>query len=140
MTSTPADHAVQLRPDVTQQRAPAFTVGDMACHIISDGEMLYTLRFLYPDAPQGELLAGVAGCLDEHGELLLPYRCLLVQTQSQNLLIDTGLGREAAAAGWPAGRLLENLAKAGSRPATSMWSSCRTRIQTHVGGLRTAAS
>jgi hypothetical protein len=69
MTSTPADHTVQLRPDIKQQRAPAFTIGDMACPIISDGEMLYPLDFLYPDAPQRELQAGVAGRLAEHGEL-----------------------------------------------------------------------
>jgi hypothetical protein len=139
MTSTPADHTVQLRPDVTQQRVPAFTIGDMACHIISDGEMLYPLGFLDPGVPQGELQAGVAGRLDEHGELPLPYRCLLVQTPSQNLLIDTGLGREAAAAGWPAGRSSKTLPKQGSRPATSMWSSCPTRIQTISAALQMAA-
>ena len=135
MTSTPADHTVQLRPDITQQRAPAFTIGDMACHIIRDGQMLYPLDFLYPDAPQGELQAGVAGRLDEPGELPLPYRCLLVQTPSQNLLIDTGLGREAAAAGWPAVRLLENLAKAEFSPGDIDVVVLSHAHPDHIGGL-----
>jgi glyoxylase-like metal-dependent hydrolase (beta-lactamase superfamily II) len=115
---------------------PVFEMGDIAVHVLSDGDVPYPTDFVYPDAPSDELNAGLDGRLDEQGELWLPYLCLLITTPSQNLLIDSGLGRASAAEwGVPAGRMLESLNRAGFAPADIDTVVISHAHPDHIGGL-----
>jgi glyoxylase-like metal-dependent hydrolase (beta-lactamase superfamily II) len=133
--SDPAD-ATPEAPAGMADTTLAFKLGDIAGHIISDGEVPYATDFVYPNAPVEELRAGLAGRLDERGELWLPYHCLLITTPSQNLLIDAGLGRAMAAA-WkvPAGRMLEGLAQLGFSPNDIDVVVISHAHPDHIGGL-----
>jgi glyoxylase-like metal-dependent hydrolase (beta-lactamase superfamily II) len=93
--------------------AAVHEIGEITCRVISDGGMNYGLDGLYPGAPEPELSEGLAGRLTANGELPIPYRCLLVETPTHTVLIDTGLGPYAAQVGAPAGQLLDHLSGAG---------------------------
>jgi glyoxylase-like metal-dependent hydrolase (beta-lactamase superfamily II) len=115
---------------------PAFEVGDLAIHVVSDGDVPYRVDFVYPNAPSEELNTGLAGRLDDQGQLWLPYHCLLITTPTQNVLIDSGLGRDLAAAwGVPAGRMLDSLDHAGFVPADIDTVVISHGHPDHIGGL-----
>lgn len=137
--SDPTD-ATPEAPAGIADATPAFELGDIAVHIISDGEVPYTTDFVYSNAPAEQLGAGLAGRLDERGELWLPYQCLLITTPSQNLLIDAGLG-QALAAAWdvPAGRMLEGLARLGVSPTDIDVVVISHAHPDHIGGLSDGA-
>jgi glyoxylase-like metal-dependent hydrolase (beta-lactamase superfamily II) len=92
---------------------PTLTVGDIACRVISDGQAAYEPSFLFANVDSETLGPTLDGRLDDQGNLSTPYHCLLLQTPTATVLIDTGLGRLAAVAGAPAGHLLNSLASAG---------------------------
>jgi len=93
--------------------APVIAVGRFRCCPIADGEMVYPRAAIYGDDP--ERTAGIPE------QITAPYMPLLVDAGSQRVLIDTGAG--------PLGPDSSRASRARvSRPRTSMWSSCLTRI------------
>ena len=118
------------------EAVPVFQMDDTAVYVISDGDVPYSTDFLFPDVPSDELDVRLAGRLDETGHLWVPYHCLLINTPSQTLLIDSGLG-PAAAAAWsvPAGRMLDNLANAGFAPTDIDTVVISHAHPDHIGGL-----
>lgn len=108
-----ADNTSQVAAGIGGARR-TFELGDVTIHLISDGGVPYPTEMLFPDAPQDELRAGLAGRLDQEGHLPVPYYCLLITTPERNVLVDAGIGPETAAAmGFPAGRVLDSLTGAG---------------------------
>jgi glyoxylase-like metal-dependent hydrolase (beta-lactamase superfamily II) len=114
---------------------PALTIGDITCHIISDGQAAYAPEFLFANAERDLLDPAIRDRLDEDGNIATPYHCLLLQTPSANVLVDTGLGRHAAAVGAPAGHLATTLAAAGFAPTDIVIVS--HAHPDHIGGLVT---
>src|SRR4051812_14248693 len=100
----------------TDESGQDFTVGDITCRVISDGAAPYDPEFLFANADAPDLLEGVAGRLDVQGLLSTPYHCLLLQTPTTTVLVDTGLGLLAEVHGAPAGQLVSALSRAGIQP------------------------
>jgi glyoxylase-like metal-dependent hydrolase (beta-lactamase superfamily II) len=116
---------------------PALTIGDITCHIISDGQAAYAPEFLFANAERDLLDPAIRDRLDEDGNIATPYHCLLLQTPNATVLVDTGLGRQAAAAGVPAGHLPTALASAGFSPADIDIVIVSHAHPDHIGGLVT---
>lgn len=133
MESVPAEETQLVGRDV--EDAPTVSVGDISIRVISDGTVDYPVDFFYSGVPEDELQSGLAGRLTERGELPVPYRCLLVQTSSQTVLIDAGLGQFAAMAGVPAGRLLDGLADVKVAPDDVDVVILSHAHPDHIGGL-----
>ena len=112
-----------------------FPLDEITCHVISDGGMDYALEQVYPDAPREEVSAGLAGRLNAQGKVPLPYRCVLVETPTQKVLVDSGLGPYATSMGAPAGRLLDNLRHAGFSAADVDVVVLTHAHPDHIGGL-----
>ncbi|MCO5204308.1 MAG: MBL fold metallo-hydrolase [Anaerolineae bacterium] len=74
------------------QNSYTFTIGRFECMIINDGGYAGTASALFAGAPEQAL----AHALAQHGEtpdkLPATCSCLLVQSESQLILIDTGVG------------------------------------------------
>jgi glyoxylase-like metal-dependent hydrolase (beta-lactamase superfamily II) len=119
------------------QPMPALTIGEITCHIISDGHAAYTPQFLFANADRDVLDPAIRDRLDEDGNIATPYHCLLLQTPDGNVLVDTGLGRQAAAVGAPAGHLPTMLASAGFSPTNIDIVVVSHAHPDHIGGLIT---
>jgi hypothetical protein len=104
----------------------AIAVGDITCHVISDGQAAYPPEFLFANAERDVLDPAIRDRLDEDGNIATPYHCLLLQTPSANVLVDTGLGRHAAAVGAPPGTSQPHWQRPGSHPPTSSSSATPT--------------
>lgn len=118
-------------------RAPQFTVGDIACHVISDGYLAYPPEFLFANAEPTELQAALRGRVDDEGTMNTPYHCLLLRTPTATVLVDTGLGQHAATIGPSAGHLMNGLAAAGFSPADIDTVVISHAHADHIGGLVT---
>jgi glyoxylase-like metal-dependent hydrolase (beta-lactamase superfamily II) len=85
-----------------------FTVGPIECIAVSDGTFTYPSAAFVSNAPVEQFDEELrAHDLPPH-EVVSPYTCLVVNTGSRRLLVDTGAGFAPTN-----GKLLENLAAAG---------------------------
>ncbi len=94
-----------------------FRLGDLRCAAVSDGAYAYPqpATTFFIDAPKEQLRTKLIGRgirLDDWGEFVSDYSCLLVQSDSHRVLIDTGGG----ALSTTTGRLRQSLLTTGIRP------------------------
>jgi glyoxylase-like metal-dependent hydrolase (beta-lactamase superfamily II) len=98
-------------------RSYRFKLGAFNCLAVIDGTHVYhePVEILFPDAPRDLL----ARALEPHGkdprhwpEWISDYTCLLVDTGTHRVLMDTGAGRLLPGAG----KLVENLQRSGIDP------------------------
>jgi glyoxylase-like metal-dependent hydrolase (beta-lactamase superfamily II) len=114
---------------------PTLSAGDITCRVLSDGSVAYEPSFLFANVDPEILRPELEGRLDEEGTLSTPYGCLLVETPSTRILIDTGLGRQAEIIGAPAGRMLSSLAQTGVSPGDVDVVLLSHAHPDHIGGL-----
>ena len=95
-----------------------FKVGTFECIAINDGDIAYEnpAPLLFFNAPKDRLAQVLRGHdieLDRWNEWLTPYTCLLVKTESQYVLVDTGMGSAFPPA---VGHLIQHLQALAVRP------------------------
>jgi glyoxylase-like metal-dependent hydrolase (beta-lactamase superfamily II) len=122
-------------PDGAASDPQRLTVGSVTCHVISDGSFPYDPGLIFANVPEETLSRALDGRLDEQGQLSTPYHCLVLVTPSATVLVDTGLGRQAAVSGAPAGHLLESLTRAGFSAADIDIVVLTHAHPDHIGGL-----
>jgi glyoxylase-like metal-dependent hydrolase (beta-lactamase superfamily II) len=108
-----------------------FMLGGFACISVLDGTLEVEDSELFANAPEEDL----AQAYQEHGidpgSLALPMVCLVVDTGTHRLLLDTGCG---SGAGATAGRLLQNLRAASIEPSEIDFVLLSHSHWDHVGG------
>lgn len=129
--------STEIAPGTAGVPAPELMVGEIACHVISDGYLAYPPEFLFANAEPTELHAALGGRIDEDGTVSTPYHCLLLRTPTSTVLVDTGLGQHAATVGPSAGQLMNGLRAAGFSPDDIDVVIISHAHADHIGGLLT---
>lgn len=71
----------------------SFNVGDIACMVISDGTVpINDVTQTFPNAPVDDVLKAVAESGQDAQKLQNYFNCLLITTNGQRILVDTGSG------------------------------------------------
>jgi glyoxylase-like metal-dependent hydrolase (beta-lactamase superfamily II) len=115
--------------------APALAVGDITCRVLSDGGASYPVDALFAGIDQAVLGPELGDRLSTAGQVDSVYDCVLLETPTATVLMDTGLGRLAEIAGEPAGHLLRSLAAAGYSPGDIDVVLLSHAHPDHIGGL-----
>jgi glyoxylase-like metal-dependent hydrolase (beta-lactamase superfamily II) len=110
---------------------PQTRVLPLNARLLRDGHDPKPPAFLAPHAAVNELGAALDGLVDELGEIVLPYNCLLVQTAGELVLIDSGVGTYSAGAG----NLERALADEGAEPGDVTIVLLTHAHPDHIGGL-----
>jgi glyoxylase-like metal-dependent hydrolase (beta-lactamase superfamily II) len=88
-----------------------FQVGSMSCTVLCDGYMEQPAEWLFPNADCVDLAEALHHRGSARDRVVSPYTCLLVETGSNILLADTGLGSGSKTSG----AILARLEMAGIR-------------------------
>ena len=99
--------------------------------VVRDGYDPKLPEFFAAGVPELELDRAFAGLVDERGDVVLPYNCLLVRVASEVVLIDCGLGSYSPGAG----RLEQALAAEGVEPDDVTLVLLTHAHPDHIGGL-----
>jgi glyoxylase-like metal-dependent hydrolase (beta-lactamase superfamily II) len=124
-----------MTPELPEAGTPALSVGGITCRVLTDGQVAYEPGFLFANVDSPTLNRALEGRLDEEGRLATPYQCLLIETPTARILIDTGLGRQAEVVSAPAGRMLKSLESAGMSPGDVDVVVLSHAHPDHIGGL-----
>jgi glyoxylase-like metal-dependent hydrolase (beta-lactamase superfamily II) len=108
-----------------------FSVTATDVRLIRDGDEPKTAEFLAANAPTDERNAALAGLVDDRGEIVLPYNCLLVLVGSEVILVDTGVGAYSSRGG----KLERALAAEGVEPGDVTIVVLTHAHPDHIGGL-----
>lgn len=119
-----------------------FRVGEIECIAVSDGTMAYTnpARSLFANAPSDRLALALRPYniqLEQWGEWISPFICLLIRTGEQYVLVDTGIGTIDFAPN--AGKLLQNLQSVGIAPGNIDTVILTHGHLDHIGGITDAS-
>jgi glyoxylase-like metal-dependent hydrolase (beta-lactamase superfamily II) len=110
-----------------------FQVGSMRCAVLSDGYYAYPTDWFFPNADPVRLAEALDRRRLPHHAVITPYSCLLVETGSRVVLIDTGVGPSARTGG----ALLARLEMRGVRPRDVDTVILTHAHPDHVGGAIT---
>lgn len=113
-----------------------FKTGSFVCHVVYDGCLKYEnpVQLLFPTAPEEErkhVLQAEGIDVESWTEWISDYSCLLVDTGSRRILIDTGMGCFNPFTG----RLPENLKSIGVEPETIDYVLFSHGHPDHIGGV-----
>lgn len=110
--------------------------GDLTATLVSDGGFASQPAALFASAPKEELEAILAANFIAPGYLPASVNTLLIRDGDATILVDTGAGANMGA---KAGKLIENLAKAGARPDEITHVVITHAHPDHIGGLLDAS-
>ncbi|HWC95580.1 MAG TPA: MBL fold metallo-hydrolase [Candidatus Sulfopaludibacter sp.] len=82
-----------------------FRVGPICCTVLSDGYFSYPMAWFFPNADPAELAAALDARRLPHDRILSPFTCLLIETGSHVVLVDTGAGETLTTTGAISARL-----------------------------------
>jgi len=99
--------------------------------LIRDGDEPKPAEFVAANAPADERRAALAGLVDDRGEIVLPYNCLLVLIGGDVVLVDTGVGAYSGRGG----NLERALAAEGLEPGDVTVVVLTHAHPDHIGGL-----
>ena len=102
--------------------------------VVRDGHDPKPPEFFAAGVPEPELSRAFEGLVDERGDVVVPYNCLLVRVASEVVLIDCGLGSYSPGAG----RLERALAAEGVEPDDIDLVLLTHAHPDHIGGLAVA--
>lgn len=89
-----------------------FQVGSINCTVLTDGYYSYPVSWFFPNADPEELQIALERRRQSPESVLSPYTCLLVETGSRVVLVDTGAGEYSRTTG----AIQARLEVAGIRP------------------------
>jgi glyoxylase-like metal-dependent hydrolase (beta-lactamase superfamily II) len=69
-----------------------FRVGSFSCTVLADGYASYPLAWFFPNADPVRLASALGARGLPQERILSPYACLLIETGSRIILVDTGAG------------------------------------------------
>lgn len=110
-------------------------VGEITCRVIRDGSANYPPQAIFAGVGEEQLRQELGSRLGASGTIASRYHCVLLETPSATVLVDTGLGRLAEVTGEPAGRLLGSLDDAGYGPEDIDLVLLSHAHPDHIGGL-----
>jgi glyoxylase-like metal-dependent hydrolase (beta-lactamase superfamily II) len=82
-----------------------FQIGNLWCTVLSDGYVANPASWYFPDADPTQLANALANRGAPTEYVISPYSCLLIETGSEIVLVDTGMGDGSSTSGAMPARL-----------------------------------